>query len=75
MTINNETPDGYVLESWAFLNYTTQNDYPLEESFDSATTTVPEFGKIIMPIFVTIFIVLTGRSSRKAKLFKRRRIL
>lgn len=66
VTVDLDVPPGIILVNWAFLNYTTQNSYGLEESSGSAMTYIPEFQDLVMPL-LTIFLVfiVVRRRSRK----------
>ncbi|MCK4366806.1 MAG: DUF11 domain-containing protein, partial [Thermoplasmata archaeon] len=50
VTVDLDVPPGITLVNYAFLNYTTQNSYGLEESWDSASTYIPEFQDMILPL-------------------------
>jgi len=50
VTVDLDVPPGITLVNYAFLNYTTQNSYGLEGSSDSASTYIPEFQDMVMPL-------------------------
>lgn len=69
VTVNDTAPDGVLLTNWAFLNYTTENEYPLEETSDSAIVKVPEFDVYFIPL-LSVFVVLISwrlRGCRRGK--------
>jgi uncharacterized repeat protein (TIGR01451 family) len=65
VTVDLGTQSGNLV-NWAFLNYTTQNEYGLEESSDSALTYIPEFQDMILPIIVVIAVFALVRRRRVA---------
>ncbi len=68
VTVNATAPDGIDLVNWAFLNYTTENGYPLEGSSDSAIVHVPEFGVYLIPVVgVVLICMLRGKRAKKLR--------
>ncbi|MFQ6106512.1 MAG: lamin tail domain-containing protein [Thermoplasmata archaeon] len=66
VTIDLDVPPGITLVNWAFLNYTTQNSYPLEESWYSASTYIPEFQDLIVPLLTVLGVFVIVRRRRVA---------
>ncbi|MFQ5909468.1 MAG: tetratricopeptide repeat protein [Thermoplasmata archaeon] len=66
VTVDLDAPVGITLVNWAFLNYTTQNSYILEESWDSASTYIPEFQDAILPVVVILAVLGLIRRRRVA---------
>lgn len=66
VTVDLDVPPGITLINWAFLNYTTQNSYGLEESWDSASTYIPEFQDVILPIITILAVFVFVRRRRVA---------
>jgi uncharacterized repeat protein (TIGR01451 family) len=64
VTVDADVPPGITLINYAFLNYTTQNSYGLEESSDSASTYIPEFQDVMLPL-VIVFAVFALIRRRK----------
>ncbi len=63
VTVDLDVPPRITLVNHAFLNYTTQNSYGLEGSSDSASTYIPEFQDIVMPLatIVAVFALIRRR--------------
>jgi uncharacterized repeat protein (TIGR01451 family) len=63
VTIDLDVPPGITLINYAFLNYTTQNSYGLEGSSGSASTYIPEFQDIVMPLatILAVFALIRRR--------------
>jgi uncharacterized repeat protein (TIGR01451 family) len=66
VTVNMTAPDGIDLVNWAFLDYTTENEYPLESSSDSAIVHVPEFDAYLVPV-IGVVIIFVWKNKRAKK--------
>jgi uncharacterized repeat protein (TIGR01451 family) len=63
VTVNMTAPDGIDLVNLAVLDYTTANEYPLEQSSDTAIVHVPEFDVFLVPL-IGVALVLIMRHKR-----------
>ena len=53
------------LVNWVFLNYTTQNGYPLQSSSASWTVSIPEFSDLAIVAIVPLFVLGVRRLRRR----------
>jgi uncharacterized repeat protein (TIGR01451 family) len=66
VTVDVDVPPGITLVNYAFLNYTTQNSYGLEESWGSASTYIPEFQDMILPLAMILVVFVLVRRRKVA---------
>ncbi|MCK4949845.1 MAG: DUF11 domain-containing protein, partial [Thermoplasmata archaeon] len=66
VTVDLDVPPGITLVNYAFLNYTTQNSYGLEESWGSASTYIPEFQDMILPLAMILVVFVFVRRRKVA---------
>ena len=61
VTVNASAPDGIYITNWAFLNYTTENGYPLQGNSDSAVVRIPEYDLYLIPVIGVVVIFVFKR--------------